>query len=309
MFRRRKARDQAEVELPITPMLDMAFQLMVFFIFTYKTKAYPIDKPENMLPPKSVSQAAAKPDNPSEVKKPKDPSVKEPPPETDENLTIIVEARTAEAWKKSLKAALESPDPKKRITRAEYDNELKLIAAEARKKEEGVQPKAFTGPPDPEEKPPAQEECLLGTPLRISIKKFNTQTGKPEFQTILSEDTRLPVEKALEKAYKDLEEELQDVLRKSLKGEDIPEIEISNDDGMLSYQVMVNLDDICRTRYGVKKGPDGKFVTGEDKKVKLEKVIKRDLEKNYEQILEFNRISKILPKVLVEGKKDKDEPK
>src|SRR5262249_27722862 len=127
MFRRRKPREQAEVELPITPMLDMAFQLMVFFIFTYKTKAYPIDKPENLLPPKSISQAAAKPDNPSDVKKPKDPSVKEPPPETDENLTIIVEARTPEAWKKTLDAALKSPNPKKRITRQEYDKELKLI--------------------------------------------------------------------------------------------------------------------------------------------------------------------------------------
>jgi biopolymer transport protein ExbD len=33
--RKRKGEPGPEVELPITPMLDMAFQLLVFFIFTY----------------------------------------------------------------------------------------------------------------------------------------------------------------------------------------------------------------------------------------------------------------------------------
>lgn len=36
MFKRKKKEDgQPDVELPITPMLDMAFQLLTFFIFTY----------------------------------------------------------------------------------------------------------------------------------------------------------------------------------------------------------------------------------------------------------------------------------
>ncbi|MGE3809348.1 MAG: ExbD/TolR family protein [Gemmataceae bacterium] len=35
MRKRRGGGDNPEVELPITPMLDMAFQLLTFFIFTY----------------------------------------------------------------------------------------------------------------------------------------------------------------------------------------------------------------------------------------------------------------------------------
>lgn len=40
MYRKRRHRDHGpEVELPITPMLDMAFQLLTFFIFTYHPSA------------------------------------------------------------------------------------------------------------------------------------------------------------------------------------------------------------------------------------------------------------------------------
>jgi biopolymer transport protein ExbD len=35
MFFRRKPDDEVAVEVPVTPMLDMAFQLLIFFIFTY----------------------------------------------------------------------------------------------------------------------------------------------------------------------------------------------------------------------------------------------------------------------------------
>jgi biopolymer transport protein ExbD len=35
MFFRRRNDDGLQIELPITPMLDMAFQLLIFFIFTY----------------------------------------------------------------------------------------------------------------------------------------------------------------------------------------------------------------------------------------------------------------------------------
>ena len=37
--RRRTAESDSEVVLPITPMLDMAFQLLTFFIFTYRPSA------------------------------------------------------------------------------------------------------------------------------------------------------------------------------------------------------------------------------------------------------------------------------
>jgi biopolymer transport protein ExbD len=39
MPRRRKRDNGPEVELPVTPMLDMAFQLLTFFIFTYHPSA------------------------------------------------------------------------------------------------------------------------------------------------------------------------------------------------------------------------------------------------------------------------------
>jgi biopolymer transport protein ExbD len=38
-MRKRKAEAAPEVELPITPMLDMTFQLLTFFIFTYHPSA------------------------------------------------------------------------------------------------------------------------------------------------------------------------------------------------------------------------------------------------------------------------------
>src|SRR4051794_40314641 len=39
MSRRRKGEAAPEIVLPITPMLDMAFQLLTFFIFTYHPSA------------------------------------------------------------------------------------------------------------------------------------------------------------------------------------------------------------------------------------------------------------------------------
>jgi biopolymer transport protein ExbD len=36
MFRRRQVTDYVEPDLPITPMLDMSFQLLAFFIMTFK---------------------------------------------------------------------------------------------------------------------------------------------------------------------------------------------------------------------------------------------------------------------------------
>ena len=40
MFFRRSAQAPVEVDIPVTPMLDMAFQLLTFFIFTYHPPRY-----------------------------------------------------------------------------------------------------------------------------------------------------------------------------------------------------------------------------------------------------------------------------
>jgi biopolymer transport protein ExbD len=40
MRRRRKRTHGLDVELPITPMLDMAFQLLTFFVFTYRPSSF-----------------------------------------------------------------------------------------------------------------------------------------------------------------------------------------------------------------------------------------------------------------------------
>lgn len=40
MWHKRRADPGLEVELPITPMLDMAFQLLTFFVFTYHPSSF-----------------------------------------------------------------------------------------------------------------------------------------------------------------------------------------------------------------------------------------------------------------------------
>jgi len=39
MSHQRECRPALDVELPITPMLDMTFQLLVFFLFTFRPPA------------------------------------------------------------------------------------------------------------------------------------------------------------------------------------------------------------------------------------------------------------------------------
>jgi biopolymer transport protein ExbD len=63
MFRRRNKNDDPGVVLPITPMLDMAFQLLAFFIFVY----HPSDLEGQMelnLPDKKEAAAEEPPDKP-----------------------------------------------------------------------------------------------------------------------------------------------------------------------------------------------------------------------------------------------------
>lgn len=48
MRRRRPGDPGPEVELPVTPMLDMAFQLLMFFIFTYHPSALEVQMELNL---------------------------------------------------------------------------------------------------------------------------------------------------------------------------------------------------------------------------------------------------------------------
>jgi biopolymer transport protein ExbD len=84
MSSRRKNEAGLEPTLPITPMLDMAFQLLAFFIFTY----HPSDLEGQMdlsLPSEAVSQAKDK-----DTVDPTAKSDKEKPLELPADLTVII---------------------------------------------------------------------------------------------------------------------------------------------------------------------------------------------------------------------------
>lgn len=57
--RRRHRRQQGEVELNLAAMLDMAFQLLAFFIFTFRPSPVEGQLALHMPPPKPVSSASA----------------------------------------------------------------------------------------------------------------------------------------------------------------------------------------------------------------------------------------------------------
>jgi biopolymer transport protein ExbD len=84
MTTRRKQEAGPEPTLPITPMLDMAFQLLAFFVMTY----HPSDLEGQMdlsLPSESITQAKKPEDVQTEAKP--DPNAKL---ELPANLTVIV---------------------------------------------------------------------------------------------------------------------------------------------------------------------------------------------------------------------------
>jgi biopolymer transport protein ExbD len=84
MSARRKEEAGIEPTLPITPMLDMAFQLLAFFIFTY----HPSDL-EGQMDLSLPSEAISKADRP-ENQDPKAQSAKDPNLELPADLTIMV---------------------------------------------------------------------------------------------------------------------------------------------------------------------------------------------------------------------------
>jgi biopolymer transport protein ExbD len=73
MSRRGKSAENTEVQLPITPMLDMAFQLLTFFIFTYHPSAMEGQMDFSIPPPQKDARAASAP----EVKADQKPETKE----------------------------------------------------------------------------------------------------------------------------------------------------------------------------------------------------------------------------------------
>jgi biopolymer transport protein ExbD len=82
MTRRRNIEEDPGVVLPITPMLDMAFQLLAFFIFTY----HPSDLEGQMelnLPEKQEAQAETPPDMPQ-------PSDRDPPPVVEADISVVL---------------------------------------------------------------------------------------------------------------------------------------------------------------------------------------------------------------------------
>jgi biopolymer transport protein ExbD len=65
MVRNRKGEAAPEVELPITPMLDMTFQLLTFFIFTYHPSAVE-GQMEFSLPATGSQPVLIQPESPPE---------------------------------------------------------------------------------------------------------------------------------------------------------------------------------------------------------------------------------------------------
>ncbi len=53
----------SEVDVPITPMLDMAFQLLTFFVMTFNPTPVEVQYTMNLLPGKPVAQPDAPTDD------------------------------------------------------------------------------------------------------------------------------------------------------------------------------------------------------------------------------------------------------
>lgn len=76
--------------LIITPMLDMAFQILAFFIMTYHPSALEGHIPGSLVPPENVAMKSDKPLQVDEVPQSVDPSLLLP--ELDEAITVKIKA-------------------------------------------------------------------------------------------------------------------------------------------------------------------------------------------------------------------------
>jgi biopolymer transport protein ExbD len=120
--RRRKEHDSTEVVLPITPMLDMAFQLLTFFIFTYHPSG--LEGQMDLSLPADAEKAAHKQED------------VDPRSKTDKNLTLelpsdlTVFARTVpEGPYKGLLSALYVEDRSGKVDIKNLDQNLSELRA------------------------------------------------------------------------------------------------------------------------------------------------------------------------------------
>jgi biopolymer transport protein ExbD len=84
--RRNKSEAAPEPNLPITPMLDMAFQLLTFFIFTYNPSA--LEGQMELAMPTKNEKAAHSPDQVSTTAEPQ----KEETPEIPLDLNVLIQS-------------------------------------------------------------------------------------------------------------------------------------------------------------------------------------------------------------------------
>ncbi|MFL5328812.1 MAG: ExbD/TolR family protein [Gemmataceae bacterium] len=84
--RRRKLDDNVEVVLPITPMLDMSFQLLAFFILTFTPPSAAEGQLDMLLPATGVAKASAEEADPFAM------SDKVPEPEAEITVAITSNA-------------------------------------------------------------------------------------------------------------------------------------------------------------------------------------------------------------------------
>lgn len=83
----RRGTGDTKVDVPITPMLDMTFQLLFFFVLNYNPSAMEGQMDLSLPTPKDMVKNASKPEKPSEM-----PGDEEPPEEPPE-VTVVVKTQ------------------------------------------------------------------------------------------------------------------------------------------------------------------------------------------------------------------------
>jgi biopolymer transport protein ExbD len=104
----RRHRDPVlDVELPITPMLDLAFQVLLFFILTYHPSQLE-GQLELVLPDAAEGKAAAPVDHPA--------SMDEPIPELPAEITVVIKThQTGEHAGSVSRIKIESPEGSREV--------------------------------------------------------------------------------------------------------------------------------------------------------------------------------------------------
>jgi biopolymer transport protein ExbD len=156
--RRYKADPPPEVELPITPMLDMAFQLLTFFIFTYHPSG--MEGQMELLLPSPGEKAAHKKEEIDLTKAP------ETEPELPLDLAVEVKSSETDPNTYSLflvEGVTRTPIPDK-------DALTKHLAKLYQAKEKDINEKAAAQPPAKQEAFKQEEFKKLGVKLQGDSK-------------------------------------------------------------------------------------------------------------------------------------------